>query len=436
MDFERINPPNLEVPTKSPVRSYFLKAVPAALSQRFSARLKTVASTSVLERIKESGGDLRYCLTQGVFLTDQERIQTAIENRVSEGEIKEGDISMTDVLDYNRHYWHQLLDKGNVPLPLLRTDDPLQVSYPTNYGQMPEHLGGIQITDYLLSRASNWDEVATTLQEREQEVKETLDESSLAIMSNHSNWLNLPFLIAAMHRVYDIPLDRFHLLLGPALTTFEQGLEAARLANIIKTIPPTPHGQLPPELKKIERKITARSNARIKGVLKTPGNILVYCPFGTTDKKDPNTGELVLDAVDDRVIKFQALINRMAPLMTVGTYDLEAFDGAKIASPGRVNIGMGTIHPKESITLRDEAAQQDVCLELARNVRNYEDKPVGKLKFPTVEIIGSQGKFGAALQHVLNAHFADRCFDVMGVTRQKAESQEARKRPEIIILLL
>ncbi len=411
-----------------PKTSYAMTAIPRALGQGFSARATTCINQGLIYRWSQASKTPHYCLTEGVILQNADRIS----NMQGEHSSEEFQLSSADIAAYNRHYWNQLIEKQNVPLPILRVDDPLQVFYEHNDGIMPQEIGGINTVEYLTGQASNWEEVVNELEEHREEFETLLESGSIAYMTNHSSWPNIPFLVAAMHKVYGVPLSRFHILLGPALTTFEQGLELARIGNVIKTIPPTPNGQLPDELKDLERKITTRSNKAIQSVLKSVGNILIYCPFGTTDKKNKETGELVLDALDDRVLKFQQVINMMAPVIPVGTYDLEAFDGAKILTPGRVNIRFGKTYSKK--TIRGEQAQLGVCHNLARHITNYEGETVGKLRLPTVEVIGSQGQFGAALTHVLKGHAVDKTFDVLGVTRQEAQSQEKRDRPEVLII--
>ena len=287
----------------------------------------------------------------------------------------------TEARAYNEHYWGPSLIRKSIPLTLLRVDDPQIVLYPTNNGVFPPELGGIDANEYFWSRPSNQSEIIQTLHERQAEIEATLAQSSLAIMINHSSWQNIPFVVAAMKAVYKLPSEQFYVLVGPSLTTIRQGFEGAAIANLIKTIPPTAHGQLPEPLQALQNIIVQKSMAQIKSTLKTPGNIFLYCPFGTTDKEDPETKKLILDAQNPSVVKFQKIINIMAPTLPLGTDDRAVFSGTKAGQKGRIEMRLGSIHPKASV--KDDAAQQMILEELASLIQNPAGVSVAELRLPS-----------------------------------------------------
>ena len=306
--------------------------------------------------------------------------QAIIQAVIKAHENEKGEPLSAEARAYNEHYWHPSLTRKNIPFTLLRVDDPPQVFYPTNGGIFPTELGGIDANQYFWSRPSNQSEIIQTLHERQAEIKANLAQSSLAIMINHSSWQNIPFLVAAMKAVYNLPSEQFYVLVGPSLTTIRQGFEGAAIANLIKTIPPTAHGQLPEPLQALQKIILKKSMAQIKSTLKTPGNIFLYCPFGTTDKEDPVTQKLILNAQNPSVLKFQRFINAMAPILPLGTDDRAVFSGTKAGQKGRIEMRLGSIHPKASV--KDDAAQQMILEELANLIQNPAGESVAELRLP------------------------------------------------------
>jgi len=216
------------------------------------------------------------------------------------------------------HYITQTLKKGKFATP--RWDDWQQTFYPSN-GGCSDIMPGVDIPRALMGLATNHDEVRSLFVgkegERQQEISEILEQGNLVIVSNHCTWLNLPMIVASLHLELGIPLDKITTILGPALTTYEQGLGVAGISNLIKTIPETPNGRLDKVAADLQRKVRMNSLRKINELMKETGQVLIMSPGGTTDRITKEAIELLKASKGtQKLVKSLAKKNHVWPIAT------------------------------------------------------------------------------------------------------------------------
>ncbi len=274
------------------------------------------------------------------------------------------ELTKTEII-YHLHFWVQHLRKTG-PEHQLRFDVMEQVFYERAERPAPVYLPDgttmeVDVMQGLAHFVQNLREVATQFAGRKEEILKALSTGSLLIVSNHVTWLNLPIIIVAMNLAFgDEPdfesddfknfLDRFHTIIGPALTTYDQGFLAINtLSNILKTIPQTANGQIPEleaEQTAIGRQFLRKTTRR---AAKNTGNIILLSPSGTTDKVT-DEGKIEMQKPSDTTLRLITNLNKNASLAVVGTNDLDIFADRQLKPEGgNEHLRIGTIHTPGSI---------------------------------------------------------------------------------------
>jgi hypothetical protein len=260
---------------------------------------------------------------------------------------------------YNWHYWQQRLTRN--PKTTLRFDDPQQILYLASGRTAPYRLAswlpevpvpvGPTLQYFLVK---NFQEVLAEFQNRREEIKEILQNNSLLIATNHATWINFPIIMLALNRALGISREQIYTVLGPALTTYEQGLYCPMsLGNLLKTVPDTKNGNIP-GLEQLISSIRKKFLKQIREIAQQPGNIILMAPAGTRDLYDPETGQIGIKQPSAGTC---GLINKLnLPTLAVGTNDRAIFGAdenvqrgaeylrlGEIISPGEIDPDLGNL---------------------------------------------------------------------------------------------
>lgn len=216
------------------------------------------------------------------------------------------------------HYICQTIQKSRFAAP--RWDDWDQTFYESN-GGYSDIMPGVDIPRALTGLVTNYEEVQTLFTgkegERKEEISEILENGNLFIVSNHCTWLNLPLIVSSLHIEHGIPLNRINTVLGPALTTYEQGLGVAGVSNLIKTIPETPNGRLDQVAPDLQKRVRRASLRKIMKIMSGKGQVLVMSPGGTTDRVTKEAIELLeASRATQGLVKLLAKKNHVWPIAT------------------------------------------------------------------------------------------------------------------------
>lgn len=223
-----------------------------------------------------------------------------------------------------------------------------QTFYESNNGRS-DLMPGVDIPRALSGLVINYEETQKLFVgkdgERKQEIQEILAEGNLVVISNHCTWLNLPLIVSFLHRELGIPLSNINTLLGPALTTYQQGLDVAGIGNLIKTIPDTPNGRLDTVAPNLQAAVRRASIKTIMEKMKQIGQVLIMSPGGISDRVTEEAIKLLEASKGTQsLVKKLAKIHHMWP---IATHTGALYAGHKIRA-GRFQFHEDGIMPPSS----------------------------------------------------------------------------------------
>ncbi len=259
------------------------------------------------------------------------------------------------------HYTTQNLAKSKTTLP--RWDNWNQVFYESNGGQS-DLLPGVNIPRALASLTTNYEEVKALFLQHKEQIIEILETRNLVIISNHCTWLNLPLIVAFLHEVLEIPLNKINTILGGALTTQQAGFEVANASNLLKTVPDTPNGRLDEVAPEISTNLTRRFGRELVSKMKTPGGIYILSPGGTSDIV--SEGKIDLLEASDGTKKLLKLLGKKNAIWPIATHSGAIYAKQNI-QPGALRLSESGIILPGSDTTGLAALKRDV--ELLNNDR-------------------------------------------------------------------
>ena len=269
----------------------------------------------------------------------------------------------------NAHYWLQTLDRDNVQVKLLHPWRREDTFIPTQGIRMSGRFFYANKFKFITGKVSNHDENIRKMKSFWQNGNNLsiLSEEPLMIVSNHSGWQNLPYILALIQESLGCSLSRISTIIGPAVANLQVGREVAGMGNLITVIPATEHGRLPETLKDVEKKINQRAWTKLGDLAKNPGpagpNIVIMCPFGTTDKRDEH-GRIILNNKKGAKLAVLMAMRSGFNVLAVPTYDDGVLDGARLTGgKGRVNIGISKIYRTAGLKRKEQKEMTGQILE-------------------------------------------------------------------------
>lgn len=240
------------------------------------------------------------------------------------------------------HYMNQTFKKNHLAIPVV--PDWKTVWHESN-GGFSDFMPGVNIPKALSGLAFNYDEIAKEFLDKKDQIEAILEEGNLVILSNHCTWLNLPILVAFLHEVLEIPLEKITTILGPALEVYLQAhAVSGGGGNTLLTIPDTPNGRLDNVAPTLQSSVRRSFGIKLFRLLKREiGNVILLCPNGTSDKYEDGQIHLLRPPEPTR----QMVREHFEPhshILPIAT-DTRTLFKWQIPRVGRMNMKVGEILP-------------------------------------------------------------------------------------------
>ena len=295
-------------------------------------------------------------------------------------------MSKLDPIDtaINAHYWMQTLGRENVQSKLLLPWRRRDIFIASQGARMSQRFLFMDKIGFIKRKVLNHNENLQKIGDwfKRRESLASFANKPLMIVSNHSGWQNLPYILALVQESLGCSLSRITTVIGPAVANLQAAREVAGMGNLINVVPSTGHGKLPDALSQIEKEINKQAWDKLKEMAQKPGpagpNIVIMCPFGTTDKKD-GKAQVILDNKKGAITALSMAMFSGFNILPISTYEQGVLSGTSLGRKGRVNIELGEIYTHQGLKgkVRKELAEK-ILEDIRAGIKDSEGRELAQ----------------------------------------------------------